>query len=120
MNTLRISYYLALTGFFLQFVLLGIGSFDRPDIEINGIYDVFLGLLWTTIKGIPWLVLVPGLLMKSKNVLAWMSYICLVYFIIWMLSAFGAEHSNLATLGVVITLIQFLAAAYYTRLLKRQ
>lgn len=104
----------------LQFVLLGIGSFSQAQVEINSAYDLFLGLLWTAIKGIPWLVLIPGIIMKSKNLMAWMSYICLVYFIIWILSAFGAEGSNIATLGVVITLIQFGASAFHTRLSKRQ
>jgi len=120
MNTLKISYYTALVCFVLQFILLGVGSFDRPDLEINGLYDVFLGVLWTAIKGIPWLVLIPALIMKTKNSMAWMSYVCLVYFIIWMLSAFGAQHSNLATLGVIITLVQFVASNWYTRLHKRQ
>lgn len=120
MNTLKISYYLAMAGFIGQFVLLGFGTFDRADIEITGAYDVMIGLLWTAIKGIPWLVLIPGLIMNTKNIMAWMSYVCLVYFIIWMLSAFGAEQSNLATIGVIITLIQFVSASLYTRLFKRQ
>jgi hypothetical protein len=120
MNTLKISYYLALACFALQFILLGIGTFDRQDIDINGVYDVFLGVLWTLVKAIPWLVIIPGLFMKSKNVMAWMSYVCLVYFIIWILSAFGEKHSNLATIGVFITLIQFVASNAYTRLIKRQ
>lgn len=120
MNTLKISYLIALVCFALQFVLLGIGSFDQPDIVINGPYDVFLGLLLTAIKGIPWLVLIPALMMKTKNIMAWMSYVCLVYFIVWVLSAFGAQQSGLATLGVFITLIQFIASNLYTRLIKRQ
>jgi uncharacterized membrane protein len=120
MNILKTSYYLALVCFALQFILLGIGSFDRPDIVISNAYDVFLGVLWTLIKGIPWLVLIPGLIMKSKNIMAWMSYVCLVYFIIWILAAFGAQNSTLATIGVFITLIQFVVSNTYTRLIKRQ
>jgi len=120
LNALKLSYYTAMGCYLLQFVLLGIGTFDRPDIEIQGIKDLSIGLLWTAIKGIPWLVLVPGLIMKSKNIMAWMSYVCLVYFIIWMLSAFGAQGSGIATLGVVITLIQFGASAFHTRMAKRQ
>lgn len=120
MNILKTSYYLALACLALQFILLGIGSFDRPDIVINSAYDVFIGVLWTLIKGIPWLVLVPGLIMKSKNIMAWMSYVCLVYFIIWILAAFGAQSSTLASIGVVVTLVQFVASNTYTRLIKRQ
>ncbi|GAA6133448.1 hypothetical protein NBRC116188_02370 [Oceaniserpentilla sp. 4NH20-0058] len=120
MTKININYYIALTCFFLQFIILGISSFDRPDLQITGVYDVFLGILWTAIKGLPWLVLIPGLIMKTKNIMAWMSYVCLVYFIIWMLAVFGASGSSMATLGVCITLIQFITSAYYTRLLKRQ
>lgn len=120
MNTLKTSYYLALACFTLQFVLLGIGTFDRPDIDLSEMSAVLTGILFTLIKAIPWLVLIPGLIMKSKNILAWMSYVCLVYFIIWILAAFGTQHSTLATLGVFVTLIQFVASNIYTRLIKRQ
>ncbi|MGR6873969.1 DUF2069 domain-containing protein [Pseudomonas sp. HK3] len=120
MNTLKISYYVALLCFALQFVLLGIGTFDRPDIDLSKAAAIFTGLLLVVLKGIPWLVLLPGLIMKSKNSMAWMSYVCLVYFIIWILAVFGAEQSNLATTGVFVTLIQFLASNMYTRLKKRQ
>lgn len=108
-----------MTCFAMQFILLGIGSFDKPNIEINGFYDVFLGLVLTAIKGIPWLILIPGLIMNTKNIMAWMSYVCLVYFIIWILSAFGDQGSMLGTLGVVITLSQFATAAFHTRLKRR-
>lgn len=119
MNTLKISYKLALLGFVLQFLLLGYGSFSRADIVINGPYDILIGLIWTLIKGIPWLVLVPGLILKSARIMAWMSYVCLVYFIIWILAAFGEQQSGLGSLGVAVTLIQFAAAAYFTRLNKQ-
>jgi uncharacterized membrane protein len=52
--------------------------------------------------------------------MAWMSYVCLVYFIIWILSAFGTQHSTLATFAVFVTLVQFIASNAYTRLEKRQ
>lgn len=120
MNALKVAYNLALIGFALQFVLLGYGSFSQTDIEINGPYDIFIGLIWTLIKGIPWLVLIPGLIMRSKRIMAWMSYVCLVYFIIWILAAFGEQQSDLGNLGVLVTLIQFCAAAYFTRLNKQQ
>jgi len=120
MNKVKISYNLALMCFVIQFVLLLAGTFDRPDIKIDGAWALFIGLILTAIKGIPWLVLIPGLLQKSKNVMAWMSYICLVYFIIWVLAAFGQNQHQLATWGVVVTLVQFVAAGYHTRLAKRQ
>ena len=116
MNKMKLAYTIALICFVLQFVLLGVGTFDRTDIEINSLSQLLTGLLWTLIKGIPWLVLLPGLIMKTGKIMAWMSYVCLVYFIIWMLAAFGETHSNLGTIGVLLTLLQFSASAYYTRL----
>lgn len=113
------SYRLAMTCFFLQFVLLGFGSFDRPDIVITSAYDVFLGIVWTLIKGIPWLILIPGLIKNTKNIMAWMSYVCLFYFIVWMLAAFGDQKSNIGTAGVLVTIVQFTFAALHTRLRKR-
>ncbi len=118
MNKTTISYNLALTCFILQFVLLAAGTFDRPDINIDGAWVIFTGLIWTAIKGIPWLVLIPGIIMKSARIMAWMSYVCLVYFIVWVLAVFSEQDSVLASLGVALTLIQFSAAAYYTRLIK--
>ncbi len=116
MSKIKISYQLALICFVLQFVLLAVGTFDRPDIEINTLSQLLTGLLWTCIKALPWLVLLPGLFSKSPKIMAWMSYVCLVYFIIWILAAFGEQHSNLGSLGVLLTLAQFSAAAFYTRL----
>ncbi len=118
MNTLKTSYTLAIICFALQFVLLFVGTFDRPDIELNSLSVIISGLLLTLIKAVPWLVLLPGLIMKSAKIMAWMSYVCLVYFIIWILAAFGENQSNLGSLGAVLTLVQFSAAAFYTRLKK--
>lgn len=118
MNKVKISYNLALICFLLQFVLLAVGTFDRPDIKIDGAWALLIGIILTAIKGIPWLVLIPGLIMKSTRIMAWMSYVCLVYFIVWVLAAFSEQDSILASLGVAITLLQFSAAAYYTRLIK--
>jgi len=118
MNKVSFSYKLALTCFILQFVLLAVGTFDRPDIKIDGAWVILTGLIWTAIKGIPWLVLIPGIIMKSARIMAWMSYVCLVYFIVWVLAVFSEQDSILASLGVLLTLIQFSAAAYYTRLIK--
>ncbi|WP_396586634.1 DUF2069 domain-containing protein [Bermanella sp. R86510] len=115
-----ISYRIAIICFFVQFIILGVGSFTQPGIEIATAYDVFLGIVWTLIKGIPWLVLVPGLIKNTRNIMAWMSYVCLVYFIIWILAAFGDQQNYLGTIGVLVTLVQFIAAALYTRLSKRQ
>jgi uncharacterized membrane protein len=118
MNALKISYALAILCFALQFVLLFVGTFDRPDIELNSFSVIISGLLIALIKAVPWLVLLPGLIMRSAKIMAWMSYVCLVYFIIWILAAFGESQSNLGTLGVLLTLVQFSAAAFYTRLKK--
>lgn len=120
MNTLKISYYLALLCFIMQFVLLGVSTFDRPDIDLSKASAVLSGLLLVGFKAIPWIILLPGLIMKTKNSMAWMSYVCLVYFIIWILSAFGTQHSTLATFAVFVTLVQFIASNAYTRLEKRQ
>lgn len=119
MTPLVFSYRLAIICFILQFALLAYGSFSSPDITINGAYDVFIGGLWTLIKAIPWLVLLPGLVLGAKRIMAWMSYVCLVYFIIWMLAVFGETQSNQGHLGVLVTLIQFSAAVYYTRINKQ-
>ncbi|EAT13479.1 DUF2069 domain-containing protein [Bermanella marisrubri] len=116
---LSISYRIAMVCFFLQFVVLGIGTFDRPDIQIESTYDILLGVVWTLIKGIPWLILIPGLIKNTKNIMAWMSYVCMFYFIVWILASFGDEKSNLGTAGVVITTIQFVFAAIHTRLRKQ-
>ena len=51
--------------------------------------------------------------------MAWMSYVCLVYFIIWILAAFGANQTGLGQLGVLLTVVQFMAAAMNTRFAKR-
>ena len=118
MNKMKLSYGLALLCFALQFVLLAVGTFDRPDINIDTPSLFFTGLFLATIKAVPWLVLLPGIIMKSPKIMAWMSYVCLVYFIIWILAAFGENQSTLGSLGVLITFIQFSAAAYYTRLKK--
>ena len=120
MNHLNIAYRLAISCYLLQFALLGAGTFLSPNAQTDSLYNIAIGLALTLIKGIPWLVLIPGLLQKSKNVMAWMSYICLVYFIIWVLAAFGQNQHQLATWGVVVTLVQFVAAGYHTRLAKRQ
>jgi len=120
MTSLQNYYRVAVTTYCLQFVLLAVGTFTGSTAKTDNLYDLGIGLALTLIKGIPWLVLIPGLIMKSKNVMAWMSYICLVYFIIWILVAFGENHSTLGTMGVFLTLIQFIAAAMYTRMQKRQ
>ncbi len=119
MKNLIISYRLAVSCLILQFVLLLAGTFNRPDIETLTASLVFTGLLIAILKALPWLILLPGLIMKSKNVMAWMSYVCLMYFIVWVLAAFGQSQSNLGAAGVLLTLVQFSAAAYYTRMQKR-
>ncbi len=118
MNKMKLSYGLALLCFALQFALLAVGTFDRPDIDLSDLSLFFTGLLIVTIKTVPWLVLIPGLIMKSPKIMAWMTYVCMVYFIIWILAAFGENQSTLGSLGVLITFIQFSAATYYTRLKK--
>jgi|GEM_PF-1692825 len=118
MNKMKLSYGLALLCFAFQFILLAVGTFDRPDIDLSDASLFFTGLLIATVKAVPWLVLLPGLIMKSPKIMAWMSYVCLVYFIIWILAAFGENQSTLGSLGVLITFIQFSAATYYTRLKK--
>ena len=118
MNKVKISYNLALLCFVIQYLLLLAGTFDRPDIKIDGAWALFIGLILTAIKGIPWLVLIPGIIMKSPRIMAWMSYVCLVYFIVWVLAAFAEQDSTLASVGVLVTLLQFSTAAYYTRLIK--
>jgi uncharacterized membrane protein len=119
MKQLKIAYIIAITTFLLQFVLLAVGTFDNPNAQADSLYQIGLGLALTLIKGLPWLVLIPGLLMRSKNVMAWMCYVSLVYFIIWTLAAFGENQSTLGTLGVLVTVIQFSAAAMHTRIAKR-
>ncbi len=119
MKHLIISYSLAVSCFILQFALLLVGTFNRPDIETLTASLVFTGLLITLLKALPWLILLPGLLVKSKNVMAWMSYVCMMYFIVWVLAAFGQDQSGLGAAGVLVTLLQFSAAAYYTRMQKR-
>lgn len=113
-------YRLATSTYCLQFVLLTIGTFNGATAKTDTLYNICIGLGIALFKGIPWLVLIPGLISKSKNVMAWMSYICLVYFIVWMLVAFGENHATLGTIGVFLTLAQFVAAAMYTRMEKRQ
>ena len=120
MIKLQTYYQVALITYLLQFVLLGIGTFTGATAKVDTFYDAMVGIALTLIKGIPWLVLIPGLIMKSKNVMAWMCYVCMMYFIIWMLAAFGESQHNLATMGVFLTLVQFMAAAMYTRMSKRQ
>ena len=120
MNKMTLSYYVALAAYVLQFVLLGLGSFLSDNAQFDTLYQVAIGLTWTFIKGIPWLVLIPAFLMKSKNTMAWMCYICMVYFIIWILAAFSADPYGIASFGVLLTTVQFVAAALYTRLSKRQ
>jgi len=119
MIKLQTYYRVAIITYLLQFVLLAIGTFSGETAKTDTAYDVLVGLALTLIKGIPWLVLIPGLIMQSKNVMAWMSYVCLVYFIIWILAAFGENQHNLATAGVFLTLVQFMAAMMHTRLSKR-
>lgn len=119
MNKITLTYRVALICFFLQFALLALGTFDRDDIELTG-NMVLSGIVLVLIKGIPWLVLVPGLIMRHEKTMAWMSYVCLVYFIIWILAAFGTGQTGIAQLGVLLTVLQFTAAAMYTRFIKRQ
>ena len=118
MNKVTLTYRIALTCFFLQFALLGYGTFDRPDLEMTSSM-VLSGVVLVFIKAIPWLVLVPGLISRHEKTMAWMSYICLVYFIIWILAAFGSGQTGIAQLGVLVTIVQFIAAALNTRFAKR-
>lgn len=113
MNKIQMSYYLALGCYCLQFVLLGMSTFQRPEGVETG--TIVSGIVLVAIKGIPWLVLVPGLLMRNARIMAWMSYVCLLYFIIWTLGAFSVNDSSVASYGVVVTIIQFIAAALHTR-----
>lgn len=119
MNPLKLSYTLALSGFLLQFVLLGAGTFVGTEAKADSLYQISLGLFITLVKAIPWLVLIPAFIMKSKNTMAWMCYICMLYFIIWILAAFSADPYNIGTTGVLVTVVQFTAAAIYTRLSKK-
>jgi len=119
MIKLQTYYRVAIITYLLQFALLAIGTFSGEAAKTDTAYDVLVGLALTLIKGIPWLVLIPGLIIQSKNVMAWLSYVCLVYFIIWILAAFGENQHNLATVGVFLTLVQFMAAMMHTRLSKR-
>ncbi len=119
MKQLTIAYWVAIATFLLQFVLLATGTFNSPNAQTDSLYQIGIGVVITTIWGLPWLILVPALIMKSKNVMAWMCYICLLYFIVWILAAFGENQSTLGTLGVLTTVIQFCAAAFHTRLAKR-
>lgn len=120
MIKLQTYYQIALTTYLLQYALLGFGTFTGSTAKVENFTDVIVGVTLTLIKSIPWLVLIPGLITKSKNVMAWMCYVCLLYFIIWMLAAFGESQHNLATVGVFLTLVQFIAAAMHTRMSKRQ
>ena len=67
MIQLKTYYQVALITYLLQFVLLGIGTFTGPTAKTDTMYDIFVGLALTLIKGIPWLVLIPGLIIKSKE-----------------------------------------------------
>lgn len=118
MNKITLTYQVALTSFFLQFALLAASTFNRDDVELTSSM-MLSGIVLVLIKGIPWLVLVPGLIMKHEKIMAWMSYVCLVYFIIWILAAFGAHQTGIASLGVLVTVVQFMAAAMNTRFAKR-
>ncbi len=118
MNKITLTYYVALASFFLQFALLAASTFDRDDVELTS-NMVLSGIVLVLIKGIPWLVLVPGLIMRHEKIMAWMSYVCLVYFIIWILAAFGTGQTGIAKLGVLLTVVQFLGAAMNTRFAKR-
>lgn len=118
MNKVALTYRIALACFFLQFALLAAGTFDREDLEMT-VSMVMSGIVLVLIKGIPWLVLIPGLIMRQEKIMAWMSYVCLVYFIIWILAAFGAQQTGIAKLGVLLTIVQFTAAAINTRFAKR-
>lgn len=119
MNKVTLTYRIALLCFFLQFALLTVSTFDRDDLELT-MSMVISGIVLVLIKGIPWLVLVPGLILRHEKIMAWMSYVCLVYFIIWILAAFGADQTGIGKLGVLLTIVQFTAAAVNTRLAKRQ
>lgn len=119
MKHINIAYWVAIATFCLQFILLATGTFSSSTAQTDTPYQIFIGFVLTLIKGIPWLVLIPALIMQTKNAMAWMSYICLVYFIIWILAAFGENQHTLGTVGVIITSIQFCAAALHTRLSKR-
>lgn len=119
MKQLKIAYLIAITAYLMQFIILAISTFTSPSAQTDTAYQIFIGAALTLIKGIPWLALLPALIMRTKNAMAWMCYVCLLYFIIWMLAAFGENQNNLGTLGVIITLIQFCAAAFHTRMAKR-
>jgi len=120
MTTLNKFYWLALVSYFLQFVLLIADTFTGKTAQLDSIQQIFVGLFFAVlIKGLPWLVLIPGLIMKTKNIMAWMSYVCLVYFIVWILGAFGEDPHSIGLLGVFTTIVQFVASAMYTRLSKR-
>lgn len=119
MNTVKLTYRIAITAYLIQFVLLAISTLDRDDMPLDDASRIFTGLIIVAFKALPWLVLIPGLLLRSPKIMAWMCYVCLAYFLLWVLAAFGVDQTHIAAWGIVITVVQFIAAAINTRLSKK-
>ena len=119
MNSVKLSYRVAIIMYLLQIVILTITTFDR-DIALDDIKNLAYGSIIVAFKAIPWLILLPGLIMRSEKIMAWMCYVCLVYFVLWVLAAFSVGNTSVALMAILVTVIQFMAAAINTRLAKRQ
>jgi uncharacterized membrane protein len=120
MNKLTLSLRITQLALLLQIVLLTFATLDRPDMDLSNLGTLGAGLILSLFKALPFLILLPGVLRGSGKAVSWLAYVLMLYFIVWILAAFGTQGSTLGKAGTFVTLIQFVAASMYIRWEKRQ
>lgn len=120
MNKLTLSLRITQLALLLQIVLLLFATLYRPDMDLSNTSVLGAGILLSLFKVLPFLILLPGVFKGSAKTISWLAYVLMLYFIIWVLAAFGTQGSLIGKIGTLISLIQFVAASMYVRWEKRQ
>lgn len=120
MTKLTISLRITQLILLLQIVLLTFTTLYRPDLDLHDMGVLGAGIILSLFKTLPFLILLPGVWRGSAKTISWLAYVLMLFFIIWVLAAFGKEGSLSGKIGTCLTLIQFVSASMYVRWEKRQ
>ncbi len=120
MNKLNLSLRITQVILLLQIALLTFTTLQRPDMDLGNPSVLGAGILLSLFKTLPFLILLPGVMRGSAKTISWLAYVLMLFFIIWVLAAFGKEGSLSGKIGTCLTLIQFVTASLYVRWEKRQ
>lgn len=120
MNKLTISLRITQLILLLQIALLAFTTLNRPDMDLTDMGVLGTGIFLSLFKALPFLILLPGVMRGSAKTISWLAYVLMLFFIIWVLAAFGKEGSLTGKIGTFMTLLQFVSASMYVRWEKRQ